>query len=385
MSALKNAVIVEAKRLPQGRGVKGAYAATRPEKLGAVVIEALKPLLKDWSTLEDVLVGCAMPEGEQGMNMARLISFKAGLPITAAAATINRFCGSSQETVLMAQRAIQTGVGTLYLAGGVESMSKVPMMGFNPSVDPELTANFPEAYCSMGITAENLASDYKITRREQDEFAYHSHQKAAAAWASGKFAREVVTFETTGLDGKPVHLKQDECVRADTSIEKLGELKPAFLKEGNVTAGNSSPITDGAAFLVVMEEETAKAMGLKPRARILQGAVAGCAPDRMGIGPVPATKKVLERLGLTLDQIDAVELNEAFAAQSLAVIREGKFDPAKVNAWGGAVALGHPLGSSGARILTTLLNRLETDGGKYGLATMCIGGGQGIASVIEKL
>ncbi len=385
MSTLKNAVIVEAKRLPQGRGVKGAYAATRPEKLGAVVLEALKPVLKDWSSLEDVIVGCAMPEGEQGMNMARLISFKAGLPITAAAATINRFCGSSQETVLMAQRAIQTGVGTLYLAGGVESMSKVPMMGFNPSVDPELTAHFPEAYCSMGITAENLASDYKITRREQDEFAYNSHQKAAAAWANGKFAKEVVTFETMGLDGKPVTLKQDECVRADTSVEKLGELKPAFLKEGNVTAGNSSPITDGAAFLIIMEEETAKAMGLKPRARILQGAVAGCAPDRMGIGPVPATKKVLERLGLTLDQIDAVELNEAFAAQSLAVIREGKFDPAKVNAWGGAVALGHPLGSSGARIITTLLNRLETDGGKYGLATMCIGGGQGIASVIEKL
>ncbi len=385
MSTLKNAVIVEAKRLPQGRGVKGAYAATRPEKLGAVVIEALKPLLKDWSSLEDVLVGCAMPEGEQGMNMARLISFKAGLPITAAAATINRFCGSSQETVLMAQRAIQTGVGTLYLAGGVESMSKVPMMGFNPSVDPELTATFPEAYCGMGVTAENLAADYKITRREQDEFAYHSHQKAAAAWANGKFAKEVVTFETKGLDGKLITLKQDECVRADTSIEKLGELKAAFIKDGSVTAGNSSPITDGAAFLLVMEEETAKALGLKPRARIIQGAVAGCAPDRMGIGPVPATKKLLERLGLTLDQIDAVELNEAFAAQSLAVIREGKFDPAKVNAWGGAVALGHPLGSSGARIITTLLNRLETDGGKYGLATMCIGGGQGIASVIEKL
>jgi len=382
---MRSAVIVEAKRTPIGRGVKGAYAATRPEHLGAVVIEALKPLLKDWSGLEDVLVGCAMPEGEQGMNMARLISFRAGLPITAGAATINRFCGSSQETMLMAARAIMAGQGDLFLAGGVESMSKVPMMGFNPSVDPFINETYPEAYCSMGITAENLAREYKISRRDQDEFAFHSHQKAAAAWKAGKFDKEVVRFETKGLDGKPVTLQQDECVRADTSVEKLGELKAAFLADGHVTAGNSSPITDGAAFLLVMEEGLAKSLGLKARARILGGAVAGVAPDRMGIGPVPAVKKVLDRFGLKLDQIDAMELNEAFAAQSLAVIREGGYDPAKVNAWGGAIAVGHPLGASGARILTTLLNRLETDGGKYGIATMCIGGGQGIASIIEKL
>jgi acetyl-CoA acyltransferase len=382
---MRSAVIVEAKRTPVGRGVKGAYAATRPEHLGSAVIEALKPLLKDWSILEDVLVGCAMPEGEQGMNMARLVSFRAGLPITAAAATINRFCGSSQETMLMAARAILANAGDVFLAGGVESMSKVPMMGFNPSVDPFLSENYPQAYCSMGITAENLAKEYKLTRKEQDEFAFQSHQKAAAAWKAGKFEKEVVRFETKGLDGKPVTLQQDECVRADTSLEKLGELKPAFLAEGNVTAGNSSPITDGAAFLLVMEESVAKSLGLKPRARILNGAVAGVEPDRMGIGPVPAVKKVLDRVGLKLDQIDAMELNEAFAAQSLAVIREGGYDPAKVNAWGGAIAIGHPLGASGARILTTLLNRLETDGGKYGIATMCIGGGQGIASVIEKL
>ena len=382
---MKSAVIVEAKRTPFGRGVKGAYAATRPEKLGAVVIEALKPLLKDWSGLEDVLVGCAMPEGEQGMNMARLISFKAGLPITAGAVTVNRFCGSSQETVLDAQRAILAGVGDLYLAGGVESMSKVPMMGFNPSVDPELTAVFPEAYCSMGITAENLASDYKITRKEQDEFAYNSHQKAAAAWKAGKYEHQVVRFETKGLDRQPVTLQMDECVRAESTIEKLGELKPAFKADGLVTAGNSSPITDGAAFCLVMEEEKAKALGLKPRARILMGCVAGCPPDRMGIGPVPATKKVLSRLGMTLDQIDAIELNEAFAAQSIAVIREGGYDPAKVNAWGGAIAIGHPLAASGCRLFATLLDRLEQDGGKYGLATMCIGGGQGISTVIEKI
>ena len=382
---MRSAVIVEAKRTPVGRGVKGAYAATRPEALGAAVLEALKPLLKDWSGLEDVLVGCAMPEGEQGMNMARLVSFRAGLPITAGAATINRFCGSSQEAMLMAARAIMANQGDLFLAGGVESMSKVPMMGFNPSVDPYINETYPQAYCSMGITAENLAKEYKVRRQEQDEFAFQSHQKAAAAWKAGKFDREVVRFETKGLDGKLVTLQQDECIRAETTVAKLGELKPAFLADGTVTAGNSSPITDGAAFLLVMEEELAKSLGLKPRARILGGAVAGVAPERMGIGPVPAVKKVLARFGLSLDQIDAMELNEAFAAQSLAVLREGGYDPAKVNAWGGAIALGHPLGASGARILTTLLNRLETDGGKYGIATMCIGGGQGIASVIEKL
>ncbi|MBI1752104.1 MAG: thiolase family protein [Acidobacteria bacterium] len=382
---MRSAVIVEAKRTPIGRGVKGAYAATRPEALGAAVIEAIKPLLKDWSALEDVLVGCAMPEGEQGMNMARLISFRAGLPVTAAAATVNRFCGSSQETMLMAARSILANQGDLFLAGGVESMSKVPMMGFNPSIDPFISETYPQAYCSMGITAENLAKEYKISRREQDEFAYGSHQKAAAAWKAGKFEKEVVRFETKGLDGQPATLMQDECVRAETSLEKLAELKPAFLAEGNVTAGNSSPITDGAAFLLVMEEGLAKSLGLRPRARILGGAVAGVEPDRMGIGPVPAVKKALDRFGLKLDQIDAMELNEAFAAQSLAVIREGGYDPAKVNAWGGAIAVGHPLGASGARILTTLLNRLETDGGRYGIATMCIGGGQGIASIIEKM
>jgi acetyl-CoA acetyltransferase family protein len=252
-------------------------------------------------------------------------------------------------------------------------------------VDPFIAETYPAAYCSMGITAENLAKEYKLTRKECDEFAFTSHQRAAAAWKAGKFEKEVVRFETKGLDGKPVTLQQDECVRADTTLEKLGELKPAFLVDGLTTAGNSSPITDGAAFLLVMEEGLAKSLGLKARARILGGAVAGVEPDRMGIGPVPAVKKVLDRFGLKLDQIDAMELNEAFAAQSLAVIREGGFDPAKVNAWGGAIAVGHPLGASGARILTTLLNRLETDGGKYGIATMCIGGGQGIASIIEKL
>ena len=382
---MRSAVIVEAKRTPIGRGIRGAYAATRPEHLGAAVLAAIKPLLADWSALEDVLVGCAMPEGEQGMNLARMVSFRAGLPITAGAATINRFCGSSQEAMLMAARAIAAGQGDLFLAGGVESMSKVPMMGFNPSVDPFLAEHYPEAYCSMGITAENLAREYGITRRDQDEFAFQSHQKAAAAWKAGKFAKEVVLFETKGLDGKPVTLQQDECIRAETTVEKLGELKPAFLADGNVTAGNSSPITDGAAFMLVMEEGLAKSLGLKARARILGGAVAGVEPERMGIGPVPAVKKALDRFGLTLDQIDAMELNEAFAAQSLAVIRQGGYDPAKVNAWGGAIAVGHPLGASGARILTTLLNRLETDGGKYGIATMCIGGGQGIASIIEKI
>ncbi len=382
---MRSAVIVEAKRTPIGRAIKGSTAATRPETLGAVVIEAIKPILKDWSALEDVIVGCAMPEGEQGMNLARLVAFRAGLPITAGGTTVNRFCGSSQETVLMAARAILAGAGDVFLAGGIESMSKVPMGGFNPSLDPWLSEHYPQAYCSMGITAENLAKDYRIPRREQDEFAFNSHQKGAKAWADGKYAKESVPFTTNGLDGKEVRVERDECVRADTSIEKLGELKAVFLQDGNVTAGNSSPLTDGAAFLLIMEEETAKAAGLKIRARILGGAVAGVEPDRMGIGPVPATRKVLSRVGITMDQLDAIELNEAFAAQSIAVIREGGFDPSKVNAWGGAIAIGHPLGCSGARILTTLLHRLEDGGGRYGLATMCIGGGQGIATVIEKL
>ncbi len=382
---MKHAVIVEAKRTPFGRAVKGSTAATRPETLGLVVLEALKPLLEDWSALEDVIVGCAMPEGEQGMNLARIVSFRAGLPITAGAATVNRFCGSSQESVLMAVRAIQAGAGDVYLAGGIESMSKVPMGGYNPSIDPWIAANHPEAFCSMGITAENLAKEYGISRSQQDEFAYQSHQKAAAAWKAGKFAKECVAFSTIGLDGKEVRVEADECVRADTSLEKLAELKPSFLEGGTITPGNSSPLTDGAAFLLIMEEDTAKAAGLKPVARLLQGAVAGVEPERMGIGPVPAVKKVLARVGLGLDQIDAIELNEAFAAQSLAVLKEGGYDPGKVNAWGGAIAIGHPLGASGARIITTLINRLHTDGGRYGIATMCIGGGQGIATVIEKL
>ena len=382
---MRSAVIIDAKRTPIGRGVKGTYAATRPETLGSVVLEAMKAQLQDWKDLEDVLVGCAMPEGEQGMNFARLISFKAGLPITAGAATVNRFCGSSQQTLLNAQHAIVAGAGDLFLAGGVESMSKVPMGGFNPSLDPELNERYPEAFCSMGITAENLASDYQISREAQDAFAFESHQKATKAWQAGKFKKETVMFKTKNLQGQDVTLEIDECVRPDTTEAKLAELKPAFLQSGSVTAGNSSPITDGASFLLLAEESWARAAGLKPRARILMGAVAGCTPDRMGLGPVYSTQKLLQRAGMTLDQIDAIELNEAFAAQSLAVIQEGRYDRAKVNAWGGAIAIGHPLGASGARILTTLLHRLETDGGRFGIATMCIGGGQGISTLIEKL
>lgn len=382
---MRTAVIIDAKRTPIGRGVKGAYAATRPETLASVVLEAMKGHLRDGHALEDVLVGCAMPEGEQGMNIARLISFKAGLPITAGAATVNRFCGSSQQTVLQAQQAIVAGAGDLFFAGGVESMSKVPMGGFNPSLDPELHAHYPEAFCSMGITAENLAQDFHISRAAQDAFAWESHQKAARAWDAGKFKREIVTFSTKNLQGVNFTLERDECVRPDTTEAKLSELKPAFLQSGSVTAGNSSPITDGASFLLIAEESWARAAGLTPRARIHMGAVAGCAPDRMGLGPVYSTEKLLQRAGMRLDQVDAIELNEAFAAQSIAVIQKGQYDPTKVNTWGGAIALGHPLGASGARILTTLLHRLETDGGRWGLATMCIGGGQGISTLIEKI
>ena len=315
---MRSAVIVEAKRTPVGRGVKGTYAATRPEQLGAVVIEALKPLLKDWSGLEDVLVGCAMPEGEQGMNMARLISFRAGLPITAGAATINRFCGSSQETMLMAARAIMTNQGDIFLAGGVESMSKVPMMGFNPSVDPFITETYPQAYCSMGITAENLAREYKITRRDQDEFAYSSHQKAAAAWKAGKYEKEWCASRLRAWMASPSPCSRTSASARTPASRNWASSSPrswwrrCHRRQQLPRHGwRGLPAGDGRG--------PCQVPGSEARARIIGGAVAGVEPERMGIGPVPAVKKVLDRFGMRLDQIDAMELNEAFAAQSLAV------------------------------------------------------------------
>ncbi len=384
MAQLRDAVIVSAVRSPMGRALKGNYINLRADDLGAVAVKEAVARVKglDPKEIEDVIVGCAMPEGEQGMNVARNISFLAGLPLDAAAVTVNRFCASSLQTIMDAARAIMVGDGEVFVAAGVESMSHVPMGGFNPSLNPKLCEpGMPDAYIGMGMTAENVAEKYKIGRKEMDEFAVESHQKASAAMESGKFKNEIVPV--TLADGRVI--SKDEGPRPDTTLEKLSTLKPVFKKDGLVTAGNSSPLTDGAAAVVLMSAEKAKALGLKPLARIHAMAVAGCDPSIMGIGPIPAVQKVLKRAGKTVNDIDIFELNEAFAAQALAVINELKIDRKKVNPNGGAIALGHPLGCSGARIMATLVNDLFTYDKKWGLETMCIGGGQGAACVIERL
>jgi acetyl-CoA acetyltransferase family protein len=327
-----------------------------------------------------------MPEGEQGMNLARNISLLAGIPYSAAATTVNRFCASGLETINTAALHIMNGNGEVYVAGGVESMSHVPMGGFNPSLNEKFFAEgAPQAYISMGMTAENVAAKYKISREDQDKFAAASHQKATKAHAEGRFKNEMVPVEVTLPDGKKVILDKDENIRPDTTAEKLAGLKPVFKADGSVTAGNSSPLTDGAAFVIMMSADKAKALGIKPLAKIRAMAVAGCDPAFMGIGPVPAVQKVLKRAGMTIKDIDIIELNEAFAAQGLAVLRELGADLDKVNPNGGAIALGHPLGCSGARIMGTLINDLITQNKKIGLETMCIGGGQGAATIIERL
>lgn len=384
MAQLRDAVIVSAVRTPMGRALKGNYINIRIDDLGAVAVREAVARVKglDPKEIEDVIVGCAMPEGEQGMNVARNVSFLAGLPLSAAAVTVNRFCASSLQSIMDAARAIMVGDGEIFVAAGIESMSHVPMGGFNPSLNPKLCEpGMPDAYISMGVTAENVAAQYKITRQAMDEFAVESHQKASAAMESGKFKNEIVSV--TLPDGRIV--SKDEGPRPETTLEKLATLKPVFKKEGLVTAGNSSPLTDGAAALVIMSAEKAKALGLKPLARIHAMAVAGCDPAIMGIGPIPAIQKVLKRAGKTINDIDIFELNEAFAAQALAVINDLGIDRKKVNPNGGAIALGHPLGCSGARIMATLVNDLFTYDKKWGVESMCIGGGQGAACVIERL
>ncbi len=383
MAQIRDAVIVSAVRSPMGRALKGNYINLRIDDLGAAVVKDAVARVKnlDPAEIEDVILGCAMPEGEQGMNVARNVSFLAGLPLSAAAVTVNRFCASSLQTIMDAARAIMVGDGEVYVAAGIESMSHVPMGGFNPSLNPKLMqAGMPDAYISMGLTAENVVEKYKISRQAMDEFAYESHQKATAAMKSGKFKNEIVAIDVNGK-----LISEDEGPRGDTTVEKLGTLKPVFRQGGSVTAGNSSPLTDGAAAVVIMSAERAKALGIKPLARIHAMAVAGCAPELMGMGPVPAVQKVLKRAGKTVNDIDIFELNEAFASQSLAVVQDLGIDRKKLNPNGGAIALGHPLGCSGARIMATLVNDLFTYDKKWGLETMCIGGGQGAACVIERL
>lgn len=385
---MTDAVIVAAVRSPMGRAGKGQFALTRIDDLGAAVVKAALAKVPQLKTtdIEDVLVGCAMPEGEQGLNVARNISLLAGIPFSAGAVTINRFCGSSLEAINQAAQAIMAGNGDCFVCVGVESMSHVPMGGFNPSLNPKLmAADAPAAYIGMGTTAEALAKEFNISRQDQDAFALASHQKAIVAQEKGLLKNEIVAVPATQADGSTKMVDKDEGPRADSTLEKLAGLKPAFQKDGTVTAGNSSPLTDGAAAVIVMSAEKAKALGIKPLAKILGMAVGGVDPAIMGIGPTVAVPKALKRAGLTQDKIDLFELNEAFAAQSLAVVKKLGIDTAKLNIYGGAIALGHPLGCSGARIMATLINALQQTGKKYGVETLCIGGGQGIATVIERL
>ena len=385
---MRDAVIVSAVRSPMGRAIKGNFANTRIDDLGAQVIKVAVDRVAnlDPKLIEELILGCAFPEGEQGMNVARNLVFLAGLPESIGATTINRFCSSSLQSIDYAAALIKAGSGEAYIAAGIESMSHVPMGGFNPSFNPKLMqAGAPEAYISMGITAENVAEKYGIDRKAQDQFALASHQKALKAMDGGKFVNEIVPVQINTADGKKITVDRDEGPRAETTLDKLASLKPAFREGGSVTAGNSSPLTDGAAAVVLMSAEKAKALGIKPLARIVACAGAGLDPAYMGLGPIPAVRKALKLANLSINDIDIVELNEAFAAQSLAVIRDLEIPLEKLNPHGGAIALGHPLGCTGARIMTTLVNDLHTYNKRYGLETMCVGGGQGLAMIIEKL
>jgi acetyl-CoA acyltransferase len=376
---MKDVVIAGYARSPFGVAYKGTLTKVRPDDLAAAVLKALvKKTGVNTDDIEDLIVGCAMPEGEQGFNMARYVVFLADLPIHMGGITVNRWCGSSMQAIHMAAGAVQMGAGDAFLCAGVESMTRVPMMGFNPSPNPTLAKRWPETYFSMGITAEKVAEKYQVPRDKQQEFAILSHQKAAKAQAEGRFKDEIVPIETpNGVVDK------DGAIRPDTNMEALSGLKPAFDKDGTVTAGTSSPLTDGASATLVCSADYAKQHKLTVLAKIRAIAGTGLEPEIMGMGPVEATRKALKRAGLKIGDIDVMELNEAFASQSVACIRELGIDPKKVNLDGGAIALGHPLGASGARITGKAASNLKREGGKYAVATMCIGGGQGIATVLE--
>jgi acetyl-CoA acyltransferase len=388
--------IVAAIRTAVGKAPKGTLATTRPDDLAATAIQgALQrvPAL-DAAEIEDVILGCAMPEAEQGTNVARIASLRAGLPVEVSAMTINRFCSSGLQAIALAADSIRSGRARAVLAGGTESMSMIPSGGNKLSANPWLIENYTDAYLSMGLTAENLAKKYGITREQADEFALASHQKALAAINAGHFQEEIVPVTVTNIapNGKPSkpsvktsEFVTDEGPRADTSPEALAKLKPVFHAQGTVTAGNSSQTSDGAAAAVVISGERAKELGIQPLGRFISFATAGCPPEIMGIGPVYAIPKALKLAGLTLDQIDLIELNEAFAAQALAVIQQAGLDPAKVNVNGGAIALGHPLGCTGAKLTATILHELRRRKLRYGLVTMCVGGGMGAAGVFESL
>jgi acetyl-CoA acyltransferase len=391
---MREAVIVSSVRTPVGRAFKGTLRATRPDELGAIAIKAAlerAPQL-DRKEIEDVILGCAMPEAEQGMNVARIASLRAGLPVEVSAVTINRFCASGLQAIAMAAERIISGGAEVIVAGGTESMSMIPMGGNKISPNPWLIENYPDAYLSMGLTAERLANKFEITREAADEFSLRSHQKAMAAIQAGNFDDETVSVPvsfTSPNGSKPkrqeIAFKVDEGPRADTSLEALTALKPAFHVKGTVTAGNSSQMSDGAAAAVVMSGDRASELGLKPLARFVSFATAGYKPEEMGLGPVFAIPKALKLAGLKLSDIDVIELNEAFAAQSLAVIQEARLDSERVNPNGGAIALGHPLGCTGAKLTATIIRELKRRSARYGLVTMCVGGGMGAAGILENL
>jgi acetyl-CoA acyltransferase len=390
---MRDVVIAAAVRTAVGKAPRGALRTTRPDDLAAYAINgALERVTQlDRSEIEDVILGCAMPEAEQGLNVARVASFRAGLPVESSAMTINRFCSSGLQSIAMAVDRIRGGGADAIVAGGVESMSFVPMGGNKPSLNPWLVESYPGSYLSMGLTAERVAKHYGITREKMDAFALESHQKALAAMAAGRFEDEIVPVPVTNtvMDAKGKAkaaesvLRVDEGPRADTSLEALAKLKPVFHASGTVTAGNSSQMSDGAAAAVVMSAERAAQLGIPAMGRLIAFATAGCDPEEMGIGPVFAVPKALKMAGLSLEDIGLIELNEAFAAQTLAVIKLLGMDPARVNVSGGAIALGHPLGCSGAKLTASLLREMPRRGAKYGMVTMCVGGGMGAAGIFE--
>ncbi len=391
---MHDAVIVTSLRTAVGKAKKGALRDVRPDEMAAEVIKAAverTPGL-DPASVDDILIGCAMPEAEQGMNVARIAALRAGMPVSVPAATINRFCSSGLQTIAMAAERIMVGSADIIIAGGTETMSLVPMGGFKVVPNPNLVESRPETYLNMGITAERVAKEYKVSREDQDKFSLGSHQKAVAALRAGNFAEEIIPLRIKrkvrrGAKNivEEMVFDTDEGPRADTDIEKLAQLKPVFMQGGSVTAGNSSQMSDGAAASVVMSAERAKELGLKPIAKFISFAVAGVPPEVMGIGPIKAVPKALKMAGLKLEDMDVIELNEAFASQALAVIRELGMDIDRVNVNGGAVALGHPLGCTGAKLTATLLHEMKRRKAKYGMVTMCIGGGMGAAGIFQNL
>ncbi len=376
---MKDVVLAGYARSPFHFASKGAFVKVRPDDLASAVVKGLVERTGvNPDDIEDLALGCAFPEGEQGFNMARLVVLMAGLPISVAGVTINRFCGSSMQAIHMAAGAIQMGAGEAYICAGVESMSRVPMSGFNPMPNAALYQTMPEAYMSMGETAENVGREYNISREEQEMFALDSQQKALAAQSDGRLAGEIVPIQANGSN-----IDADGCMRPDTSLEGLAGLKPAFDEKGTVTAGTASPLTDGAAATLVCTAEYAAANNLAPLARIASFAVSGCQPETMGLGPIFSSRKALERAGISAGDLNVVEINEAFATQSIASIRDLELDPSTVNIDGGAIAIGHPLGATGARITGKAAQVLQREGGRWALSTQCIGGGQGIATVLE--